>query len=306
MAAPIALFVYNRPWHTQQTINALQQNLLAGESDLFIFSDAPKTVEALEAVQSVRAYIRNITHFKTVTLIEREENLGLAASIIDGVSRLCHQYGSVIVLEDDLITSPYFLRYMNDALTVYADSSQVMHISGYVYPIGNITEDTFFFRVPMCWGWATWKRSWQYFRKQDEIMNEFTKPMRKAFSFNDTYHFWNQLENNRKGLIDTWFIYWYASTFLRNGLALFPSRSLVKNIGHDGTGVHCGSNDRFFDTPLSEKPILVMQQDAIETEEAIKKHYQYFLKTGIMTNPISRLPKRVIYYLKYKIQILVT
>lgn len=302
MAAPIALFVYNRLWHTQQTVNALQKNQLAGESDLFIFSDAPKNEESVEAVQSVREFIRTIATFKSVTIIERETNFGLAASIIDGVSRLCKEYGHVIVLEDDLITSPFFLKYMNDALELYAETSQVMHISGYVYPIDYMPGDTFFFRVPMCWGWATWDRSWRHFWKSPDIMLKFTKKMRREFSFNDSYHFWHQLEANQKGLIDTWFVYWYASVFLMKGLALFPSRSLVLNIGHDGTGVHCGvSND--CKVTLSHKSVIVEKSDVMESKRAVQSHYKYFRKTGGMPQGfLSRLPIRIYKFLKRKFQ----
>jgi GT2 family glycosyltransferase len=114
--APIALFVYNRPWHTRQTVEALKKNELASESELFIYSDAPKNGKAKEKVKEVREYIKTIDGFKKVTIIERENNWGLADSIIDGVTKIVNEYGKIIVLEDDLVTSPYFLKFMNEAL----------------------------------------------------------------------------------------------------------------------------------------------------------------------------------------------
>jgi hypothetical protein len=163
--APIILFVYNRPWHTKQTVEALQKNELAKDSELFIYSDAPRDASAEQAVQEVREYIRNIDGFKNITIVERDENWGLAKSIIDGVTKIVNEYGKVIVLEDDHVTSKYFLNYMNDALEFYKDTKEVWHISGWNYPLGGIfsSKKTFLWRVMNCWGWATWADRWQHF-----------------------------------------------------------------------------------------------------------------------------------------------
>lgn len=275
--APIALFVYNRPAHTRQTVEALLKNELAGESDLFIFSDAPKSNEQAEAASEVRQYIRQISGFRSVTIIERESNFGLSRSIIDGVTKLCEEYGLVIVLEDDIVTSPHFLRFMNDALEMYKDDNQVMHISGATYPIGRMEVETFFFRVPLCWGWATWDRAWRHFRKSDDVMLKFDSIMRKNFTFNETYDSWVQLELNKKGKINSWFVYWYAVLFQRGGLALFSGKSLVKNIGMDGTGVHCGKSNNY-DMELTTSAIQLMPISLNESEEAAIRHENYFRK----------------------------
>ena len=148
---PIILFVYNRPWHTRQTVKALQKNELAGRSDLFIFSDGPKDEQTEKAVQKVREYIHTIDGFQTVTIREREENWGLANSIIDGVTQIVNEYGRVIVLEDDLMTSPFFLRYMNDALNLYECEEKVISIHGYIYPLSEKLPSTFFLRGTDYW-----------------------------------------------------------------------------------------------------------------------------------------------------------
>ena len=134
MLAPIALFVYNRPIHTRRTVEALQKNTQAAESDLCIYSDAPKRPEVAEAVREVRAYIKTITGFSSITIVERERNLGLANSIIDGVTSIVNKHGRIIVLEDDLVVSQYFLEYMNTALERYRDDERVMQISGHMFP----------------------------------------------------------------------------------------------------------------------------------------------------------------------------
>jgi hypothetical protein len=273
--APIALFVYNRPAHTRLTVEALQKNDLSKVSDLIVYSDAPGTAAQAEAVRKVREYISQIDGFKSVTIIERETNFGLAHSIIDGVSRLCEKYGRVIVLEDDLVTSPYFLRFMNDTLNMYKDVDQVMHVSGSTYPIETMEDETYFLRIPLCWGWATWDRAWRHFRKDNEIMSKFDRNMRKDFTFNGSYHSWRQLKSNKNGLINTWFVYWYAALFLRNGLALLPGKSLVKNIGMDGSGVHCGITPGYDNEPKASM-IQILPLPIMESKQAAILHERFF------------------------------
>lgn len=281
--APIALFVYNRPAHTRQTVEALQKNELAGDSDLFVFSDAPKTAAQADAVREVREYIEQIGGFRSVAIIERKSNLGLARSIIDGVTRLCKEQGRVIVLEDDLVTSPYFLRFMNEALDMYEHEERVMHVSGSVYPVGNMGDENFFLRIPLCWGWGTWERAWRHFSKNHDVMQQFDKEMRKEFTFNHTFDVWHQLELNKRGAISTWFVYWYATLFFRKGLALFPGKSLVRNIGMDGSGMHCGA-DQNYDIEPSTSAINILLVPPQESAEAIRRHESFF--RTIMPKPV--------------------
>lgn len=274
--APIALFVFNRPWHTRQTVESLQQNELAHQSDLFVFSDGPKTESDRNKVQEVREYIRTLRGFKNISLIEQKTNKGLAQSIISGVTSIVNKYGKIIVLEDDLISSPYFLIYMNNALDRYQNEPRVMHISGSAYPINKITQDdTYFLRIPLCWGWGTWKRAWDLFDKDQELMKRFDRRMISRFNFEGTYPYWKQLELNRSGQINTWFVFWYATVFLNDALALFPKKALIKNIGHDGTGVHCGKSGDY-DVDLSPVPIRVLPIPLEESREALNWHIKYF------------------------------
>ena len=238
---PIVLFVYNRPYHSRQTVEALRKNELASESELFIYSDAPKNSEAKQAVKEVREYIRTIDGFKKVTIIEREKNWGLAANIIDGVTKIVNEYGKIIVLEDDLVTSPYFLKFMNDALEFYRNEKRVWHISGWNYPIEKIdSADVFLWRVMNCWGWATWSDRWHYYEKDvDKLIGSFSKEDIKRFNLDGTENFWGQVLANQKGEIDTWAIFWYATIFKHGGLCVNPVQTFVDNIGFDGSGIHC-------------------------------------------------------------------
>ena len=293
--APIVLFVYNRPWHTQQTIEALQKNELASESELFIYSDAAKTEQDSLKVNEVRNYVHAIGGFKKITIIEREENWGLANSIIDGVTAIVNQYGKIIVLEDDLETSPFFLRFMNESLDFYRDTPEVMHISGCRYPTGQVeNEDTFFLHIPLCWGWGTWKRAWVSFEKDIEVMRFFDRSMIKHFDFENTYSYWSQLELNKRGEINTWFVFWYATVFLKSGLSLFPARALVRNIGFDDSGVHCGKTSKY-DVELCEVRCDIKLIPLSEKKTIYNTHVEYFrsLKPNLLLRLLIVL-KRVI------------
>lgn len=241
---PIVLFVYNRPWHTRQTVEALQKNDLAQESELFIYSDGPKNEASAQSVREVRDYVGTIGGFKKVTVIQREKNLGLAANIIDGVSRCINLYGRVIVLEDDLVTSPKFLTFMNAALARYEGTKEVWHISGWNYPIYNeMRHETFLWKKMNCWGWATWSDRWAHFEKNpSELMQRFTPERITEFDLDGMDNNWNQVVGNFKKRIDTWAVFWHATIFRHDGLCLNPYTSFVTNIGHDGSGVHCGKS----------------------------------------------------------------
>jgi len=239
--APIVLFVYNRPQHTRRTVEALQKNELAGESDLIIFSDAPKTPEAEIAVREVRKYIWTIAGFRSVSIVERDRNYGLANSVIDGVTTIVNKYGRIIVLEDDLIVTPHFLDFVNRALRKYESEHKVIQVSGYMFPVKiGIGDDAFFLPLTTSWGWATWKRAWQLFDTEAEGYAQVkTDPaLRKRFNLDGAYDYFLMLEAQLAGRIDSWAIRWYLATFLFEGLTLYPRESLVTNVGFEGSGTH--------------------------------------------------------------------
>lgn len=246
--APIVLFIYNRPEHTRRTLEALAANMLAGESDLIIYADGPKKPEHVNSVEATRAVVRKLTGFKSISLVEREENFGLAKSVIAGVSEACESRGRAIVLEDDIVVASGFLSYMNRALDRYAADEKVMQISGYVFPISHPEElpEAFFSSLPTSWGWSTWRRAWDSFEPDAKSLLERLKPADIAtFDRNRQFAYFQMLKDQSRGTLDVWGVRWYASMFLQGGLCLYPSRSLVSNIGMDGSGVHCGPSDAY-------------------------------------------------------------
>ncbi len=270
--APIILFVYNRPEHTRRTLQSLLNNELADKSDLFVYCDGPKSLVDLDAVEKVRNYVKEIVGFSSVEIIERSENFGLAHSIIEGVTDIVNRFGRVIVLEDDVVTSQCFLRYINDALRKYQFAEKVMHISGYMFPIDSDgLPETFFYRSTSCWGWGTWDRAWQFFDKDPgRLLDQFTQEDIHRFDLGGVAGHWEQVMSNAKGRDDTWAVFWYATVFQQGGLCLHPSISMTMNIGHDGSGTH-SRREKNFNVALASAPVQEFPNDYSENTEAVKR-----------------------------------
>jgi len=241
--APILLFVYNRPEHTRLTVESLKSNYLANQSELYIYSDAAKNEEDRPAVEIVRENIKSIDGFAKINIYLREKNFGLANNIIDGVTRLVSQFGRIIVLEDDLIVSPYFLTFMNDALEIYKYEEKVGHIHACEFFMNDTLPDTFLIKYFGSWGWATWERSWKMFNPDGAALLKELKDRNLAhtFDFNGAYGLTRMLSRQVKGLNNSWAIRWSASLFLKDCYSLNVGKTQVENIGLDGSGTHCGS-----------------------------------------------------------------
>lgn len=305
--SPVILFVYNRPDHTLKTLGALAKNEGANKTDLFVFADAAKSPKDKEPVKRVREIIRNISGFKSVSVKLRKKNYGLAKNIIEGVTDVSKKYPQFIVLEDDILTSPYFLNFMNRALQYYKNNKNVWHISGGNYPINtNELSDTFLWQLMNCsWGWATWADRWQFFEKNtDKLISTFSINEIHRFNLNlkGLNMFWGQVLGNKNGVINTWAIYWYATIFKNRGLCLNPSHSYAKNIGYDGTGVHCGGNDVEKDNKISIKKEVNFEVNQISNKLAvnrIRKFYKKHYGRPLFRKIIGRLlPK----YIKKKLK----
>lgn len=277
MNSPICLFTYNRLHHTQRTIAALHANPLANQSDLFIFSDGPKTEKDRVAINTLRKYLSKIEGFKSINIIEREHNLGLANSIIQGVTQIVNQYGKVIVLEDDLELSPYFLTFMNEGLALYQNEAKVASIHGYTFPFKATLPSTFFLKGADCWGWATWKRAWDKFEPDGiKLLKALkAKNLNKEFDFNHTQPNIQMLKDQIAGKNNSWAIRWNASAFIHDMLTLYPGKSLVRNIGFDNSGMHCVATD-MYDVTVSKEPIILEQIPIAKNEEAYQIYVNYF------------------------------
>jgi glycosyl transferase family 2 len=271
--APIAIFVYNRPEHTERMVNSLRNNTGYDDAEITVYCDGPKNDNEWGNVKATRQVIRNL--LPKANIIESNKNKGLANSVINGVSEQCDKHGRVIVIEDDLILSPVALDYFNKNLNHYAEIEKVMHISAYMFPVKQELPEAFFYREATCWGWATWKRAWVHFEHDaNEILLKIKKSKsRYEFNIEHSMFFSSLLRKHSQGQIDSWAVRWYGSMFMLNGLSLHPGKSLVQNGGFDGTGVHCNKTD-VFDVTLSND-IPDFPKDVIESRIAVKAMIEY-------------------------------
>jgi hypothetical protein len=299
--APILLFVYNRPRHTKEVLDALAANLEAKDSNLYIYCDGAKdgaSDQALSQIGEVRRIVRAENRFSQVNVIEHDKNKGLAKSIIDGVTEVVTKYGEVIVLEDDILVSLGFLKYMNDALRLYSNDDRVgcIHAWNYNLDSKDYTAATFFLKGADCWGWATWKRAWERFNPDGSFLLESIKKDELDYEFNrkGTHNFLGMLKDQIAGKNDSWAIRWHASLFIDNLFCLHPVKPIIRNIGLDNSGVHCGALD------LDQQPIdyiVVNRIDVIE-DELFFKLYRNSLVQEKRPTTIERMKHRLQYLFK--------
>lgn len=269
--APIALFCYNRLEVLQKTISALQHNREAAQSHLYLFADGPKNTADQINVELVRSYLPTIKGFAAVEIFAAPANRGLANSIIAGVGHVLQKHDRLIVMEDDLETSPYFLQFMNDALELYADDDRVAGIHGYLpgYNYPGTLPQTFFIREVGCLGWATWRRGWQIFEENGEKLLQKIVDDRRQYEFDvyGSYPYFKMLQNQAAGKVDSWAIRWYASVFVNGKLGLQPGRNLVSHIGYQqGTHFNADSTmqaEQVTLSPVTVAPIEVKCGDAL-------------------------------------------
>jgi hypothetical protein len=292
--APIVLFVYNRLEHTRTTIDHLLKNRLADKSTLIIFSDGPKREKDEKKIIEVRKYIKSITGFQNVQLEFREKNLGLANSVINGVESILNLYNEVIVLEDDVISSPYFLTFMNNALNFYRNDKSIFSVSGYPYPIKfpeSYTKDVFISYRPSSWGWGTWKDRWKsvdwdvrdykYFIKDKSSQKLFERAGQDLLPM---------LIAQKKGQIDSWAVKWGYAHYKNSAFCLYPVLPLCKNIGTDRSGTHSSSSNKL--SVVLENEVDEIKMDAnMELNTEINLNIKKLFKPSLL--------RRIINYFKY-------
>lgn len=296
MYAPILLFVYNRPEHTRRVIESLKANAEAADSELFIYADQARSETDIQQVSEVRRLIHSTDGFKQVTVIEREKNWGLARNVIDGVTTQVNAHGRVIVLEDDLVVAPHFLRFMNDALEMYKDEEKIGHIQACDFTKDPSLPDTFLIRWTGSWGWATWERAWKHFNPDGkELLSQLEeRHLTRYFDFNGNYPFTRMLRRQIAGKNNSWAIRWNASLFLDGILSLNVGKSLVQNTGFDGSGTNCGGGG-LYASDLWMKPLPVIRISLVEENKKARKAFErYYHRTNCFWEKAVRRIKRTI------------
>lgn len=296
MSLPIAVFAYNRPDHLAETLAALKLNPEAERSKMIIFCDGAKTEADICATKNVRAVAKNITGFKSLEVIERSGNLGLANSIITGVTQLTSEFDGIVVMEDDIVVSSTFLKFMNDGYNMYKDHPNVCSIHGYTYPVDIKLPETFFLKGADCWGWTTWKSAWNHFNPNSAQLLKSIKSKNLTYDFDvkGAYPYVNMLQNQIDGKINSWAIRWRASAFLDNMYTLYPGKSLARNIGFDGSGIHC-TNSYEYETTSHDEAVSIKKQEIVELPEVTDGLRDYFLTMKSKKSLCRYYVRRTIY-----------
>lgn len=291
--APIAYFAFNRPQHTARTLEALSANPEATSTDLHVFVDGARNALDQTAVSDVLRLARAVTGFRSVSVHAAASNQGLYQSITQGVSQVVEQAGRVIVVEDDILASPYFLSYMNDGLDIYRDIPEVGCIHAYSPAMPSFPE-FFFLRGGDCWGWATWADRWHLYRADTRQMIHEIVAKRQLTAFLDIngHHSLAHLIKRAKGKNQSWAANWHASLFLAGRLTLHPGRSLVENIGNDGTGTHASVSDAY-STSIATS-YTGISQPRTEHDERSARLMRDFLDDVAHDSPLRRVRRKLI------------
>lgn len=258
---PIVLFAYNRPEYLAKTLASLMLNEGAHLHPIYIYCDGARpnaSSEQLGKINHVRSIAGNTKGFKETIVKISSENKGLVKSITSGITDILTKYPAVIVMEDDLVTGKYFLKYMRDALLKYEHNERVISIHGFNHHIAvtDNTPECFFLRGADCWGWATWRRGWALYNHDAQYLYEQIKEqgLINGFDFNGTYPYHKMLRNTITHN-NSWAIRWYASAYLLNKLTLYPAKTLVKNIGEQGSNFKTAF-EGLMGNQVSEDPVI--------------------------------------------------
>lgn len=297
--APIALFVYNRSEHTQQTLESLIRNAEFKNSVFYVFCDGAKTENDVNAVQNTRKLIHSY-NLKNAIVIENKNNKGLARSIVDGVNLVLQNHDRIIVLEDDCVPSPNFLYFMNTCLDNYEFDERIMNVSGYAPPIDipkNYNHDIYFSYRISSWGWGTWKRAWKYYSTDISILKsiEHSYLLKKKVD-RAGLDLYPMLKRQVRGKLNSWAVFWSINIILNDGLSINPTKSRIMNIGHDGSGTHCPPDNKYNVRVNNQNPRNISFPDNIIPDTRIVKAY-YDFHTG-------SLFKKILYHCYYKCHML--
>lgn len=290
MLAPVVLFTYNRPLHLKKTISALARNKLIAETELYFFQDGPKNSSDKEKVEEVKKIIEEFTSAMITHKIFRDKNYGLAKSVITGVTEVFKSHDEVIVLEDDLVTSPNFLEFMNNALNYYEHNSRIHSITGYSLPLQTkllINEDVFFTPRAGSWGWATWKDRWT---KPDWDVSDY-REFKRSPSLQKDFNLGGEdltpmLKAQMRGHINSWAIRWSYHHFKMNGLCVYPKISKVKHIGNDSEGTHVAST-RKYDVEIDETNGITNFTDNVSVNEIILEEINELVRPSFIRKIIN-------------------
>lgn len=287
--APIVVFAYNRKEKLKRCLATIEKCKESKYSDIYIFCDGCKSVSDADAVNQVQEFALNYSKqdcFKKVVVRIQEENRGLARSVIDGVTEIVNEYGKVIVVEDDLLVSQMFLRFINEGLDYYKDDKRIGSISAFTYPLKslkNYNKDSYAILKAECWGWATWADRWNNAIWENTDFIEYLEDHKLRWRFEKLEAGIDRLMYLQfKGGIDSWAVRWVYYLFCEGRLTVYPAKSLVNNDGFDGSGTHCESGfGSGFNDDLSGD-IAEYKWEKCELNKTLAKEYARFPRRKLL------------------------
>ncbi len=287
--APIALFVYNRYQHIKKVIEAIKKNPISQMSTIYIFSDYSDVESEIIKIKKIRKYLQNTIGFKKKIIIERDHNLGTSKNIVMGLSQIFKKYDKCIIIEDDILISKNFLSQMNYFLDKYSKVKRIASIEGYMYPIKfkKSIPDYFFLKGTGCWGWATWRRSWQNYEESvQKLLKKFNgkKELVHDFDYYNSYPYYKMLKKQKWSKKKSWAIKWYASNFIKNNFTVYFKNTLVKNIGLDGSGENCKIDYQINQKKFRNQICKFIKNEKIKENVSAKNDISKYLKNKFSLN----------------------
>lgn len=277
MNAPVIVFGYNRIEKLARCLEAVEVAANGRNKELFIFVDGAKNSEDAEKVFKVQQFAKRYssTAFSRIHTVCREDNKGLAASVIDGVTEVINSYGAVIVVEDDLVISSSFISFCDDVINQYENNQSIWSVGGWIPESveGVAKTDAFLSFRAECWGWATWKDRWN---KVDWNIIDYLSDFRLSFSKRRSF---NKAGNDMAYMLDeyyegknhSWAIRFAYSQWKNRSYTVCPRYSLVRNDGLDGQGTNCHTTN-IMQNLKDEKMDVPMQ--LVVDPKIIRKYYK--------------------------------
>lgn len=277
---PVLIVTYDRIEHLKRTITSLRSNIYAEQTDLFVASDYQRTESEADKVAAVRTYLKSVDGFKSVTVFERETNFGVVENSNSALRFIFERYDRFIIMNDDLVTAPGFLKFTNEALDKYGNNEMIFSVTGYCPPIripSTYPYDAFFLARMSAWGCAMTKERYDSVREisrkeyDDFVAN---KHLSRAFVNGGGDDLLPMLKKVACGSLEAWDVRCMYTQFMKNQYTIYPTQSLILNIGFDGTGMHCGRTDKF-NVTLSDKLNFSFPDDVVVNREIVDANREF-------------------------------
>jgi len=242
---PVLVLAFNRPDHLSTLLDRLRT---VRPESVYLAVDGPRASRPGEdaRVQECRNLAQAIDWPCDVQTLFQDSNLGCGRGVSTAITWFFRHVDRGIILEDDVIPAPSFFGFCEELLDRYQDDDRVLAINGCsAVPSEHVStpEASYrFSRIPLVWGWATWRRNWDLYRFDLRGWYHDLGPraLLRAVSYSpsDALYWATEFELTARGAVDTWDWQWMATGMRTGKLTATPNRNLVENIGFDSSATH--------------------------------------------------------------------